>query len=79
MPSPLRIPWIHWGWTLAEVELCTLETVKHDRKKLRTTSPSGSAVKNPLAWQKAQVMQFQFLDGEDLLEEGMAAHPNILP
>ena len=36
-------------------------------------------VKNKPAWQKAQVMQFQFLDGEDLLEEGMAAHPNILP
>ena len=60
------------------LELCTLETIKHDRKKLKTTSPSGSAVKNPLAWQESQVMQVQFLDGEDPLEEGMAVHSNIL-
>ena len=61
-----------------EVELCTLETIKHDRKTLKTTSPSGSAVKNPLERQESQVMQVQFLDGEDPLEEGMAAHSNIL-
>ena len=41
--------------------------------------PSGSAVKNPPAVQEMQEPWVQSLDGEDPLEEGMAAHTSILP
>ena len=35
-------------------------------------------VKNPLAMQETQEMQFRSLGGEDSLKEGMAAHSSIL-
>ena len=40
--------------------------------------PYGSAVKNPTAMQKIQVMQDQSLGQEDPLEEEMATHSSIL-
>ena len=40
--------------------------------------PDDSVVKNPLAMQETQDMQVQSLSQEDLLEEKMATHSNIL-
>ena len=40
--------------------------------------PSGSAVKNQPAMRELQEMRVRFLDQEDSLEEGMAAHSSIL-
>ena len=40
--------------------------------------PAGSAVKNPPGMRKPQEMEFQSLDQEDLLEEGMETHSSIL-
>ena len=40
--------------------------------------PAGSAVKNPSAMRELQDLQFQSLDQEDPLEEGMGTHSSIL-
>ena len=40
--------------------------------------PGGSAVKNQPAMWELQEMRVRFLDQEDSLEEGMAAHSSIL-
>ena len=39
--------------------------------------PTGLAVKSPLAMQKSQEMQVQFLGWEDPLEEGTAIHSSV--